>query len=384
MTAGMEKIHSLQLGMHWFPERAGGLDRVFCELSRALPSVGVSVAGLVAGSCRVAADSSGTVRAFAPISASLLRRFNGMRQSFLQAEHTKRPDIIVSHFALYTLPVLDVLKQPLAIHFQGPWANESGVEGNAGPLRALKWGIERLVYRRASRAIVLSNAFADILCRNYKFPESNIHVIPGGIDSRRFECLDTPDIARQRLEWPLEKPVIFVVRRLVRRMGLESLIAAIAILKTEIPEILVMIAGHGPLHPRLAAQIASQGLSRNIRLLGFVPDDVLPSMYRAADLSVVPSIALEGFGLVAAESLAAGTPCLVSPVGGLPEVVSALSKNLILASIAPTDIARGISDALSGQLVMPSEESCRAYATANFDWSVIANRVADVYRMALM
>jgi glycosyltransferase involved in cell wall biosynthesis len=165
-------------------------------------------------------------------------------------------------------------------------------------------------------------------------------------------------------------------------MGLENLIAAIEIVRRDVPDIMVMIAGRGVLQPQLAAQIDALGLGGNVTLIGFVSDDDLPYVYRAADLSVVPTVALEGFGLIAAESLAAGTPCLVSPIGGLPEVVAALSNNLVLKSPAIADIAHGICGALQGSLSLPDDASCRAYAAQHFDWRIIAARVAEVYRQA--
>jgi glycosyltransferase involved in cell wall biosynthesis len=114
-----------------------------------------------------------------------------------------------------------------------------------------------------------------------------------------------------------------------------------------------------------------------------VSDEDLPYLYRAANLSVVPTMALEGFGLIAAESLAAGTPCLVSPIGGLPEVVKGLSANLVLRSPATEDIAEAVLGALQGRLSLPDDLSCRAYAEKNFDWQVIAAQIADVYRRAI-
>jgi glycosyltransferase involved in cell wall biosynthesis len=376
-------IRALQLGMHWFPERAGGLDRVYYELSRALPGAGVSFAGLVAGSGLAAAESHGAVQAFAPATAPLRHRFAALRRCFAEAMSTHDPDLIVSHFALYTVPVLDRLRHPLVIHFQGPWADEGVLEGNAGLRRALKWGVERLVYRRAARAIVLSSAFAEVLERSYKVPREKIQIIPGGVDSGRFAITETRAAARARLGWPAERNIVVAVRRLAPRMGLENLITAVAMLRRDVPGILLVVAGRGGLHARLSALIESLDLAGNVRLLGFVSDDDLPYLYRAADLSVVPSVALEGFGLVAAESLAAGTPCLVSPVGGLPEVVAPLSVNLVLRSAAPADIARGLADAFLGRLALPDEMQCRHYAEKNFEWRLIAARVADVYRAAL-
>jgi glycosyltransferase involved in cell wall biosynthesis len=375
---------SLQIGMHWFPERQGGLDRVYYELSRALPLAGIEFNGLIAGSDRSDRDTDGAVLAFSPANASIAKRFLGIRRTFTKYIRTHNPDLLVSHFALYTLPVLDRLGgRRLVVHFHGPWADEGFVEGNTGLRHSIKRWVENLVYRRAARAIVLSNAFAEVLVRRYHFPKDRIHVIPGGIDTNRFAVAETRDAARARLGWPGGRPTIVAVRRLVPRMGLENLLAAVVIVKRDIPDILVKVAGRGVLQQQLAGQIEKSGLRDNVSLAGFVSDEDLPYFYRAADLSVVPTVALEGFGLIAAESLAAGTPCLVSPVGGLPEVVSGLSPNLILGSPSVTDIAGAIGAALQGRLSLPDDASCRDYAAKHFDWQIIAAQVAAVYRLAV-
>jgi len=370
--------------MHWFPERQGGLDRVYHELSRTLPNAGVEFDGLIAGTDRSFQETGGAVQAFSPANASMPRRLLGMRRSFVKYLKTHNPDLLVSHFALYALPVLDRLAgRKLVVHFHGPWAEEGSFGGTPRIIIKAKRSIENLVYQRATRAIVLSNAFADMLAEEYHFPRDRIDVIPGGIATRRFAVTATPEEARQRLGWPLSRPIIVAVRRLIPRMGLENLIAAAAIIKQEIPDILVMIAGRGSLQPLLAAQIEKLGLGGNVSLIGFVSDEDLPYLYRAANLSTVPTTALEGFGLIAAESLAAGTPCLVSPIGGLPEVVAALSGNLVLRSPAAEDIAEAVKGALQGRLRLPDDLSCRTYAEKHFDWQVIADRIADVYRRAL-
>jgi glycosyltransferase involved in cell wall biosynthesis len=124
-------------------------------------------------------------------------------------------------------------------------------------------------------------------------------------------------------------------------------------------------------------------LGEHVRLIGFVSDEDLPLFYRAADVSVVPSVALEGFGLVAAESLAAGTPCLVTPVGGLPEVVGGLSAGLVMKSASVDDMAAAIRAALLGEMALPDAQACRDYARGAFAWDLIARRVAEVYAEAL-
>jgi len=291
---------SLQLGMHWFPERPGGLDRVYYELARALPAAGVEFRGLVAGSSRPGAETDGAVSAFAAADAPLPLRWAGMRRAFRRADAACKAEIIVSHFALYTLPVLDFIKdRPFVVHFQGPWADEGQVEGHSGLRHAAKRAVEKRVYRRASGAIVLSQAFAEVLARRYDFPEDRISVVPGGIDVTRFAVEATRAQAREKLGWPEGRPILVAVRRLVPRMGLENLISAVAALRAALPDVLLMIAGRGVLQAQLAAQIETAGLGEHVKLLGFVSDDDLPFLYRAADISVVPTVALEGFGLIA-------------------------------------------------------------------------------------
>ena len=149
------------------------------------------------------------------------------------------------------------------------------------------------------------------------------------------------------------------------------------------PNVLVLIAGRGPIAPELEKQIHALGLADNVRLLGYVPDDDLPCAYRAADLTIVPTIALEGFGLIVAESFAAGTPCLVTPVGGLPEAASGLSPSLVLGGTGSAAIAAGVTAALTGALPMPTAAACLDFARRNYDWSVIAERTRLVYEEAM-
>src|SRR5262249_12378398 len=132
----------------------------------------------------------------------------------------------------------------------------------------------------------------------------------------------------------------------------------------------------------LRTQVAALDLARHIRFLGFLPEAELPLAYRAADLAVVPTRALEGFGLTAAEALAAGTPPLVTPVGGLPEVVGGLSPALVFRPATAPARAAGLIGALRGTPAPPDAAACRAYAKARFGMADAARAVALVYREA--
>lgn len=378
-------IRSLQLGKSWFPEQAGsGLDRVYHALVHHLPHVGVGVAGLVAGSANVARSTGCVIQAFAADTAPLARRIAALRGAMRRISREQPFDLVAAHFALYTFPILDLLPdKPLVIHFHGPWAQESQVEGEHALVVKAKAALERAVYRKGVRFIVLSKAFRDVLRQAYGVPEEHIRIVPGGVEVRHFATGLSREEARVRLGWPLDRPVILSVRRLARRMGLENLIAAMKEVRREVPEALLLIAGKGPLAGELEQRVAEAGLEQHVNLLGFVPDEELPLAYRAADFSVVPTMALEGFGLITIESLAAGTPVFVTPRGGLPETVQGLSSELVFADHEVDTLSRRLVAALKGEIDLPSSAECQDYARTHFDWPVIAAQTRTVYEEVL-
>ncbi|MGY6128774.1 glycosyltransferase family 4 protein (plasmid) [Paraburkholderia strydomiana] len=377
-------IDSLQIGMHWFDERPGGLDRMFQALVDTLPAQGVNVRGMVAGSADVIEASGGRVQSFAGAQAQLGARLLGSRKYSRVLRAARMPDIVATHFALYAAPTAGVFRNvPKVVHFHGPWAAESYPGGGGGLSRALRVTLERFVYRGATRHIVLSRAFGRLLHETYGVSEDSIRIVPGCVDVAHFDTGMTKLEARRQLGVAVDRPLIFCMRRLVSRMGLEDLIDAMAIVKPLLPDVLLTIAGKGPLASQLQARIVARGLEGNVTLAGFVPDETVPLWYRAADLSVVPTVSLEGFGLTTIESLAAGTPVLVTPVGGLPEAVAPLSRDLVLPSGGFKAIGEGMADALLGRLKLPDEEACRRYARENFDRPVVAAQVAQVYREAI-
>jgi glycosyltransferase involved in cell wall biosynthesis len=358
----------------------GGAGRVFSELMTHLPDAGFGFRGIVANQPNSALDHR-TVHSFAPEGAGLIRRLHSARTSIRAALSEFKPDIVASHFAMYSAPGIDLLKDSLTIsHFHGPWSEESSQEGEGNTAVAVKSYLEGSVYRRSDRVIVLSNAFGDLVTTRFGIDPGKVRLVPGSVDTKRF-ALDTPrNDSRAALDLPLDRPLLVTVRRLVNRMGLSSLIDAMTYVVAAVPDVLLCIAGQGPLKRSLQAQAERLGLMRNIRFLGFVRDVTLPHLFYAADINVVPTIALEGFGLVAAEAMATGTPSMVTPVGGLPEVVGGLSQKLIFSGTQATDIAEGLIGALTGSLSLPTRQECREYVEANFNSRLMALRTAQVYR----
>lgn len=377
-------LTTLQIGMGWFPDRPGGLNRYYYDCANYFSDANIQFKGLVAGNHNVKSDSAERVQAFSSSNVPLFKRWLGVRNNFKELTTQQDYDLIVSHFAFYTFPLLSILKdRPLITNFHGPWALESSVEAKKSlGVKAKKW-LEQQVYRRSSQFIVLSQTFRDILHHEYQVPLEKIQIIPGGVDIDRFNINLSPTEARSQLNWHPDRPIIFCIRRLAKRMGLENLITAMTQVRSKYPDILLYIAGKGALAETLQTQIEELDLTNNVKLLGYVPDEHLPLCYRAANFSVVPTVALEGFGLIVIESLAAGTPVLGTPIGGIPEILRPFSEDLVFEGCNPNLLAEGIIEALSGDRILPNNQACLNYVTENYHWHKIAQQIKLVYQSAL-
>jgi glycosyltransferase involved in cell wall biosynthesis len=366
--------------MGWFAEEPGGLNRMYAGLLGGLSGDGVAVRGLVAGAPEAAGKVPSGLSFFSQRDAPAIKRLRACRRAVATALRADGVGVIAAHFSLYALPALDLVgDRRFVFHFHDPWARESRAEGERRFSVAVKRLIEERVYHRADRFIVLSSAFAAILEREYRIARERIFIVPGGVDADRYCMLGSRREAREKLHLPTDRPLILSVRRLIHRVGLEGLIDAMVEVRRSNPEALLLIAGRGALAGELAARVAERDLSDHVRLLGFVAEDDLAWLYRACDLSIVPSVALEGFGLPTIESLAAGTPVLVTPIGGLPEVVVELDPGLVLRDTSTPTLADALSWALRDLDRLPSPETCAGYVREHFHWPVIARKVLAVY-----
>jgi glycosyltransferase involved in cell wall biosynthesis len=166
-------------------------------------------------------------------------------------------------------------------------------------------------------------------------------------------------------------------------MGLHNLVEAISEVVRRHPDVFLLIAGKGMLQHELDQHIQSRNLSSNIRMMGAVSDQILASLYRAVDFSVVPTTAYEGSGLILVESLAAGTPVLGTPIGAIPEVLGPLSESLLFESPSAQHLSEGICEALSGKRLLPCMGACEEYAAVNYAWPTITRKVYAVYEHVL-
>ena len=197
-------------------------------------------------------------------------------------------DVIDLHFALPGLLLVYVgrlRRTPLVVHFHGPWAAESAAEGQARWVVAAKRLVERSVYRKAARFVVLSNAFKRTLVEDYRIPPWKIEVIAPGVDLAYFTPGDGQAM-RQRLGLGDER-VVVTVRRLVPRMGHTVLLEAWSdvVRRHNVDTVRLFVVGEGPLRSELEREVDRHRLGNSVQFLGTVEPDVLRDLYRTAEVS---------------------------------------------------------------------------------------------------
>ncbi len=176
--------------------------------------------------------------------------------------------------------------------------------------------------------------------------------------------------ARELLGWPADAKILFTLRGHVPRNGLDIGIRAVAPLARE-DKCWFMIGGGGRLRPALEKLAADLGVSHRIKFLGRIPDEQLNLAYQAADLFLLPTLALECFGLITLEAFAFGCPVLSTDAGAIPETMIPIMPEFVV----PAGDVRALHDKLEafllGRLVPPSPEQLVNYTRERFDPSVV-------------
>jgi teichuronic acid biosynthesis glycosyltransferase TuaC len=186
-------------------------------------------------------------------------------------------------------------------------------------------------------------------------PADRIRVHHTGVDQDRFHPIDR---STAKAALGISGPLVVSIGALIPRKGRDIVIDAIAAL----PGVTLLIAGEGPARSKLEAQIARRGITGRVRLLGAVPHAEIPKLIATADVTALASSS-EGLANAWVESLACGTPIVITDAGGAHELVKLLEAGRVTIA-DPLAFAAAIGTLLADP---PSPQATRA-TVASFTW----------------
>ncbi|RLI74800.1 hypothetical protein DRO97_04975 [Archaeoglobales archaeon] len=224
--------------------------------------------------------------------------------------------------------------------------------------RLLKLGMKYL--DEVNAIIAVSNAAKKFISN---FTSKDVIVIPNGVDVKRFEPL------KKEKE---EKTLLYVGRLSVRK-GVQLLIPLLSkCLKEHDAELI--ITGKDEMFMLYLLKL-QRTICKNVGVLGFVPDARLPELYNYADISLMPSLTMESFGITAIESLACETPVIATKTGALPEIIRSggITTNL-------WEFPKAVENLLSDpDRIRKLGKQGRKLVEEEYSWEVVAKRIENLY-----
>lgn len=381
------------LSWEYPPRIIGGLARVVWALSKELAETGLEVHVVTAdhpGQPEHEMDGKVFVHRVksqtdtTPDFITWVSKLNfGLLQYAIRLHQEEPFDIIHAHDWMVT-DAAWAMKAGFGIPFVATMhATESGrMHGIHNDMQRYIHQMEWRLTFEAWDVIVNSNAMHKELQALFGMPADKIAVIPNGTDPSEFDFAFDPRPLRSRYVREHEQIVLFV-GRMVREKGVHVLLEAAPRILSERPGTQFLFVGTGYYLEELKGRARELGISQYTHFLGYVGDDELKQLYKAADAVCIPSL-YEPFGIVALEGMAAQVPVVTTDVGGLKDFVENMETGVTTYAGDPASLAWGLLQVLRNpELAEKLKETAYNKVQHIYNWKVIARRTHEVYSKVL-
>lgn len=298
-------------------------------------------------------------------------------------------DVVVTHsvFAWFIYYLATLLKKSyfnnkMFTVFHGPWHKEAILKysGNNSNIKKffipkIMYMIEKLYCKENNNFIFLSKYMQkELALIDNKIKSKNCYFIAGGVDLQDYRRKYTKDKAKSLLGIEKDKCTLFTLRRLDKRMGIDNLIEALCLMNEEERKKFVLIIG-GKGEYREVLESKAKPIKDNIIFAGFIPDEEINKYFCATDLFIVPTLDLEGFGLVNLESLAMGVPVIATPQGGMIELAGVFEN----FNLADENSIEGLKKAILKYSEVYKNKIIKENLLS-YDWSFIAEKYLKILK----
>lgn len=292
---------------------------------------------------------------------------------------------LLHHFYPSTAVLGRGLKQIVSIHDATPWHfDEHSIGLKIKMLRKFMiWS-----NKKALRVISVSNYGRDDVSNIYQIPKNKIDVIYNGIDGKFREQITKSGIDRITKKYEIQNPYIFYIGGFEIHKNVRRLIEAYAKVKDTISQDLI-IAGGVFSKSRLGVYkdyfdlpdlMARYQLEGRVKMIGVVPDEDLPALYKGADLYIMPSLA-EGFNLPLVQAFASKTPSIASDTLASREIAG--NATYLVDGTSSDAIASGIIRVLGDKKLQENLIAKGVRQQSQFLWENSGERLLSFYSQIL-
>jgi glycosyltransferase involved in cell wall biosynthesis len=252
--------------------------------------------------------------------------------------------------------------------------------GPGGLRRSGYRAIEGFLNKRLTdKVIYVSRRVRDDAVAIGAAPSSSI-VVENGIDLTKWSASVDRNAVRRGLATPTDATLVVTVGRLTPQKGIDVLLQALSETPAASGTVHAWIVGDGPEYRTLKDQVQEKNLGDRVRLLGQRAD--VPALLAASDIFVLPS-RYEGMPLAVIEAMASGLPCIVTRIGGNPELVEDGRTGWTVAPDDSNALAERLSKLIADPALRRAMGAAGRARAQKFASSVMVERLFDVYRRLL-
>lgn len=240
------------------------------------------------------------------------------------------------------------------------------------------------IFKAVNAQTVTSVLQLEKLEKLYDFYADNIVDIPPGVDIHTYHLPSEED---KKKKTDLPEKYIFCISRIDTNKGHDFLLKAFDFVRKEIKDVDLVIGGGSPnpkqreigLYDKMRKIINEKGMEDRVRLIGYVPDELMPTYYQQSEMFVLPSL-FEPFGMTTQEAMSCGRPVVASKFGGIRNVIINGENGILVDPSKPHEFAEAIlklikNKELSEKIGMQAYKTCQE----EFSWEAIADRFLNFY-----
>jgi glycosyltransferase involved in cell wall biosynthesis len=214
-------------------------------------------------------------------------------------------------------------------------------------------------------------------------PIRDLRLIPMGTDVTAVADPDRVAAWRQNYRRD-DGPLVVFVGRLIDWKGVDDLLDAAALVRSELPGLRVVIAGSGPLREHLERRVDELKLTDRVHFAGWLDRDEVTALQAAADIVAVPSRTAadgsrEAQGLSVVEAMALGKAVIATKTGGIPDAITDGENGMLVPEADPAALAKGLVTLAADPALVARLGAAAEITAQRYSWPASASRFIEVF-----